>query len=575
MSYIKKKTKRPAKKESCSPIGLTADLRNEIISKLGQLSTANLSKLLQLKKVLGRSKFHKKSDQIRVLSGLVSMEDLLPFIPNLESPSSQNKFTKKALDNRQQVINLLKEGEGCRHQLPVLGLDIHKGQITYAVATPAGILSEGVVENSAEGIKTLIALYRNENICIAAMESTAEYWVAPFWELQEAGALVLVANAQQTKATQGKKTDRFDARRIALAIRDGRLKPSITCTREQYALRKTMRDLVKRDQWSTSIQSRLQQIFDKAQASKFVKDQLGTLRGQRILTHLSNCSSHQEIFTLVQDELSHHRGRTEDVKQLRVYAADLSYFLQQLDRNQDRFRFITWLADFLAEKRKIMQLQQVGLRYAQVHPEFRNALLRLLEIPDVGINTAMPVLAEIVDIAYFPKAKGLAKWAGLAPSVSQSGFRKAKMGRLCKAGNKHLRRACWVSAQTAGSHTDTEDHPIGRVVRYLKKAKNKPPKVAITAGARKLLMIIHKMLTTTEPFKIAAEGEIKRRYQRNTQRKTQELLRNLDRLPPEIKWEYLYTQAKVRYQELHEEYVQFDALWQQIMGTDPPVKSDE
>jgi len=38
---------------------------------------------------------------------------------------------------------------------------------------------------------------------------------------------VLVANPRQTKDTQGKKTDKLDARRIYIAHRDGRLKPSV------------------------------------------------------------------------------------------------------------------------------------------------------------------------------------------------------------------------------------------------------------------------------------------------------------------------------------------------------------
>lgn len=178
--------------------------------------------------------------------------------------------------------------------------------------------------------------------------------------IARSGVLVLVANAQQTKATQGKKTDKFDARRIALAVRDGRLKPLITCNREQYALRKTMCDLIKRDHWSTSIQSRIQQIFDKARASKFVKDPLKSLRGQRILIYLPNCTSVTEILELIQEEFAHHRGRTEEMKELQIYAAEMAQFLKNLDSNQDRFRFITWLEDYLAERRKIIQLQEVG-----------------------------------------------------------------------------------------------------------------------------------------------------------------------------------------------------------------------
>ncbi|MHA1436929.1 MAG: IS110 family transposase [Promethearchaeota archaeon] len=73
------------------------------------------------------------------------------------------------------------------------------------------------------------------------MESTAEYWLKPFWTLTEVGIKVLVANALQTKTTQGKKTDKEDADRIAIAFRDGRLKPSVVCSPDQYSMRKLSR----------------------------------------------------------------------------------------------------------------------------------------------------------------------------------------------------------------------------------------------------------------------------------------------------------------------------------------------
>ncbi len=50
------------------------------------------------------------------------------------------------------------------------------------------------------------------------------------------------------KIRKRKKTDTYDALRIAVAHRDGRLKPFVCCTREQYALRKALRDAQKEQQ---------------------------------------------------------------------------------------------------------------------------------------------------------------------------------------------------------------------------------------------------------------------------------------------------------------------------------------
>jgi len=77
----------------------------------------------------------------------------------------------------------------------------------------------------------------------------------------EAGIPVLVANPQQTKITQGKKTDKLDARRIAIAHRDGRLKPSVISSQEILSLRKANRTLFKQINDATKIKQRLNQIF--------------------------------------------------------------------------------------------------------------------------------------------------------------------------------------------------------------------------------------------------------------------------------------------------------------------------
>jgi transposase len=570
MVKIKHTKKKPAKNELSPPSGLAAD-RGEIRKMLGQLTAVNLEKLLRTKKVLGRSKLTRKDTMIPALEGLITADDLKSYNQSSNPKEDAKNVDVVPINHCSKVISLHQEVEGRRKTLPVLGMDIHKGQITYAVVSPEGLLHEGVTENTSDGISTLIQLYHNVGACIGAMESTAEYWLPVYWQMQDAGLTILVANAHQTKAIMDKKTDKFDARRIAFAVRDGILKPSVTCTREQFALRKNMRDLVKRDQWATSIRSRIQQIFDKAHASKFIKSLITSIRGKRILMEMFQCKNISDFFEVVKDEMGHHRGKIDDVKILRQYAAELNLFMKEVDTNQDRNRLYAWFRDYLDEERKMLHLQQEGLRYAQTHPTFQKNLLRLLEIPDVGLNTALAVLAEIVDVAYFPKAKGLAKWAGLVPKVSQSGYRKAKMGKLCRAGNKYLRRACWIAAQVASTHGTSEDHPIGRYINHLKTTNKCLPKVAITAGARKLLVIIHAVLNSSEPFRIAADPEVIKKYQKKVQIKQNEVMKMIKKISPQVKWKFMYQELKARYEEYHEEHTKFDRLWKQIMGGKVPT----
>jgi len=60
-----------------------------------------------------------------------------------------------------------------------------------------------------------------------------------------------------------------------------------------------------------------------------------------------------------------------------------------------------------------------------------------MTITGVGYFSAMLLLAEIGDINWFSSDKRLASWAGLAPSVHQSGY-KIRIGGVSGQGNKRV-----------------------------------------------------------------------------------------------------------------------------------------
>lgn len=93
------------------------------------------------------------------------------------------------------------------------------------------------------------------------MEATSQYHFPMMFNLVDANVPVLVANPQQTKNTQGKKTDKLDARRIALAHRDGRLRPSMIPPRALVDLRRNNQALLRLIQDQTRIKQRIQQLF--------------------------------------------------------------------------------------------------------------------------------------------------------------------------------------------------------------------------------------------------------------------------------------------------------------------------
>jgi len=140
----------------------------------------------------------------------------------------------------------------------------------------------------------------------------------------------------------------------------------------------------------------------------------------------------------------------------------------------------------------LAQRRHTNYLLAKTTPELQDSLRILLSIPGIGPDTAFCILAELVDINYFPSPAKLAKWAGLAPRVHQSGHRKHITGKLHKGGNKYLRRALTLVCTNIYARGD-ETHPIRQFIQAKYKQTQKYW-LAICAGARKLLTILWYLL---------------------------------------------------------------------------------
>jgi transposase len=132
-----------------------------------------------------------------------------------------------------------------------MGADIHKTKIQYCIVSEKRIIKE----------KELVTVIKQRKVKSIAIESTSQYHIKLVYYLLEHEIPVLLANPQQTKQTQGRKTDKLDARRIALAHRDWRLKPSVIPQYEFWMLRKAMRKLKQLTDALTKSKQRLSQFF--------------------------------------------------------------------------------------------------------------------------------------------------------------------------------------------------------------------------------------------------------------------------------------------------------------------------
>jgi len=491
-------------------------------AELVLLRSAELSKLLRLKKVPGRSKLTRKAARAAALVGIVTQGDLLSL--NISPPQEVEVYEPRKAEKKP-----IKPGKGERINEPVGGMDVHKDTLFAAIATPAGIKDEKVFRNKENGITDLINYFEFHGVEHVALESTAEYWLKVFWKLTEGGIKVLVANPLQTKAAQGVKTDPEDARRIAIAFRDGRLKPSVICTPEQYSMRKLNRDATKKVQEGTKAVNRLKAMFEMFDAEEWITKLHTSNRGQRIMYRTLELSDKEKILTVLIEEYSTGPKQIRDKSKLLTRAAELTTFLANMDISSNyRIRYGQLLEDYVRCERMATQLRSRIVKFAANDEQFKKNLELLLTLPNVGINTALTILVEIVDVRYFWHSKSLVKWSGLAPRVNQSGHRKRKTGRIYKGGNKWLRRAVWITAKNCYAHYNESDEPIGAFVNRLYNHKHKHYFTAVTAGARKLVSYVYQVLTQQRPFEEVFELEHLEQLEKNRKRKLSVLQRMLN-----------------------------------------------
>lgn len=122
----------------------------------------------------------------------------------------------------------------------------------------------------------------------------------------------------------------------------------------------------------------------------------------------------------------------------------------------------------------------------------------LLEsIPGIGRATALALLAELPDPALFERARDAAAWAGLTPSLRESGTSVRQRPRLSKQGNGRLRKALYMPALVL--LRGKAAHGPGRLRDRLREA-GKPEMVIIGALMRKLLQTVCGVLKHRQPF---------------------------------------------------------------------------
>lgn len=117
-------------------------------------------------------------------------------------------------------------------------------------------------------------------------------------------------------------------------------------------------------------------------------------------------------------------------------------------------------------------------------------------IPGVGKVLAAIIISETGNMTRFKNPDKLVAYAGISPTIYQSGQYKAPVARMEKRGSRQLRYAIMQAAESVARYCDYYSRQMQK-----KRAEGKSYRVAISHVARNLLRLIYRMEITGEAYR--------------------------------------------------------------------------
>ena len=197
-----------------------------------------------------------------------------------------------------------------------------------------------------------------------------------------------------------------------------------------------------------------------------------------------------QLRRLLADENADFAGLFSRSGQGRLGAIDLSPSDRfAVETIAERWRFL------VGQRRRIEEQLRRFARGGPPREQEQRALLAT--IPGVGPVTAEVVLAEVADVGRFSSQKRLVAYAGLAPGQRESAGKRKEL-HLEKTGSKLLRTALIQAAWRLVRLSERWRTAYQRLKQRLRAKK------AIVAIARRLLTVMHAVLTSGRAYRHAA-----------------------------------------------------------------------
>jgi transposase len=352
--------------------------------------------------------------------------------------------------------------------------------------------------NTATGFEELISRLQSldQNVLIG-LEATGHYWLALYERLSDVGFKIVVLNPLQIAAYRRSgirkvKNDRKDAWWIADYLRIANLQPTDRqlpillklreLTRFRYALMDQVGDLKRK---VLSILDRVFPEYETQFSDIFIKSSRALLKEAVSAEEIANFDL-SELTTILK---TNSQGRFGQEKASRI---------QNLARESVGIGFLTdavYLEMHCLLEQLDLLLSQIEMLENSIDEMMNQIPQYITSIPGVGKVTGSAILAEIGDINRFERSEKLVAFAGIDPTVYETGQFVAKKTRMSKRGSPHLRYALWQAASMAIQYD-----PELKAYYQAKRAEGKHHGTALGAVCNKLISRIYIILKEQRPY---------------------------------------------------------------------------
>ena len=384
-----------------------------------------------------------------------------------------------------------------------VGIDIAKRSHEAVITDGEGKIVQKAFnfQNSCSGYNKLLECVRqfttHRSQVVFGMESTGHYWLVLYTRLMKEGYQVHVINPMQSDAMRGlyirqNKSDAHDSFLVSEVIRFGKYSETKVPQEKAFALRELCRNRSYMVDSSSDLKRKvialLDQVFpeyNKIFSKVFVACSVALL---------AKYATPAEIIKARSDTMTSIIRRASNGYFGKAKAVEIKEAAKNSFGVEDSCSvYAELIHNYIAHIKFIQeQIDRIDEKIGELVAEFDSPIM---SICGIGPTLGATILSEIVDISRFKSADKLAAFAGIDPTIRQSGDFVGTKNHMSKRGSPYLRRAIWTASTVAVIYDPMfkayYDKKAAEGMRYMK---------IIGHVTKKMAAVIFAVLRDNKPY---------------------------------------------------------------------------